>query len=198
MVVGGLACDHTEMVDGQAADIIRRRIVTTLEMRVRDDGVGAQQTSQIEGFGRRGEFKDDIRVLSPQRGEHGDLMSRIGKVGVNLVAQQTHTAFDTDIANAPQFFRRPDTAHRVVRIAQNHGRAARIGGLGFEIIKINAIVAVLVQYQLVVENGQTIVLGGKGERVIDRPLDNDLISRSGDGSQGRVDGRHHAVGQAHP
>lgn len=65
MVVGGLACDHTEMVDGQAADIIRRRIVTTLEMRVRDDGVGAQQTSQIEGFGRRGEFKDDIRVLSP-------------------------------------------------------------------------------------------------------------------------------------
>ena len=85
-----------------------------------------------------------------------------------------------------------------MRIAQNHGRAARIGGLGFEIIKINAIVAVLVQYQLVVENGQTIVLGGKGERVIDRPLDNDLISRSGDGSQGRVDGRHHAVGQAHP
>ena len=56
----------------------------------------------------------------------------------------------------------------------------------------------LIVDECVVEDRQPIVLRGRGEGVIHRPLDHDRIARVCERAQGRMDSGHHTVGERDP
>ena len=197
MVVGRLAGHQAEVADGQTGDVLGGHVEGALEFRVRDDDVGAQQAGQVEGLGGRGEFHAVHGVALPQVREHRDLVAGVFEVGVDLVGQDRHAVLDADVRQAAQFVGAPDAADRVVRVAQHDGGAARVGGLGLQVLVVHHVAAVL-KLQRVVQQGQAVVAGGGHERRVGRALHDHAVAGVGHGAQGRVDGRHDAVGERDP
>ena len=186
------------MADGEARDVLGRDVERALELGIGGDHVRAQQPGQVEGLGRRGELEAMLSVPLPQRAVHRHRVPRIGEVGVDLIGEHRHAVVDADVAESPELVGAPHASDRIVGVAQHDGRAARVGGFGGQIVEIHGVMAGLVHDQLVVEDGEPVVLGRRSERVVDGSLDDDLVSGMGHRAQGRVDGRHDAVGQAHP
>ncbi len=86
--------------------------------------------------------------------------------------------FQADLAHGGQFFLRPDSAHRIVGVAQDEKLYFVFYDLCFKIFNIHGITAVF-KCQRIVDQVSAIVQNGFGKRIIDGPLDQHAVTRIG-------------------
>ena len=102
-------------------------------------------------------------------------VSRIGKIRVNLIADNQHAVFLTDFTDAKQFFFCPDAPDRIVRTAQQQHFYVIIHNLALHIGKIHFISAVFqnqrIDYQLPI-----ILCDFIGKRIVHRLLNQNRVS----------------------
>ena len=157
------------------------------------EDVGHLQTGQVEGLAGR---RAGHRVLTEpfvERGEGSIAESRHDQFAVDLVGDDEEVVAQADLADAPQLVGRPDPAGGVVGVAQQHEFHRRVGRTALEVLEVDA-VAVAVEHQVALLGRAAAVGNGDVKVVVDRRLDQHLVSRTGHGPQngrkGGDDARH--------
>lgn len=100
---------------------------------------------------------------------------REGKVAVNLIGNHIDIVPAANVSDAPQFLRRPDTAYRIMRAAQEEQPDVLLHDFAFKIRKINGVPAILID-QRAFHNFSVIIPNHAEERVIDRRLNQDTVA----------------------
>lgn len=92
---------------------------------------GRVKTGDIERFGRCHVGHGVHCALLIHRGKGHVIISRIGKITMNFVADYGHMMVPAKLTYACEGVAIPDLAYGIVWIAQDHQRGLRIGQLGF-------------------------------------------------------------------
>lgn len=71
-------------------------------------------------------------------------MARACEFAMYLVGDYRQSVFQTDFPDPDQFITGPDTARRVVRVAQYHHSGIGLGRSAFEVVKIDGVCIVFV------------------------------------------------------
>ena len=96
---------------------------------------------------------------------------------MDLIADHDYSMLLADISQLFQFFPCPYTADRIVRTAQEEQSNPLFNDLPFKIFKINLITSILILIQYIICNFSVIGLDYFPERIINRFLDQHIVSR---------------------
>lgn len=105
------------------------------------------KTGDIERFGRCHAGHGVHCALLIHRGKGHVIISRIGKITMNFVADYGHMMVPAKLTYACEGVAIPDSAYRIVWIAQDHQRGLRIGQLGFQIGPVDGVMSGTVVFQ---------------------------------------------------
>ena len=105
------------------------------------------KTGDIERFGRCHAGHGVHCALLIHRGKGHVIISRIGKITMNFVADYGHMMVPAKLTYACEGVAIPDSAYGIVWIAQDHQRGLRIGQLGFQIGPVDGVMSGTVVFQ---------------------------------------------------
>src|SRR5574344_2928928 len=108
---------------------------------------------------------------------------------VDLVGRDEHIMTGTDLCYPQQLIFGPDTSGRIVRTAEQEEADMVLLYFLLEVIEINRIVVVF-QDEWAVDQLAAIIADGLGERVVDRLLDENGLTRFRKGADGHAEGNY--------
>ena len=163
-----------------------------------DEDVGDLQTGEVEGLRRRGAGDRVGGGRLAQGGEGRRRETRQGQVRVNLIGHDDDAMVGRDLLQRGELLAAPDPAHRVVRVAQEQqARTGRLDGL-LQGGQVAAVDAVGVTHEGDGGHGALVDLDDVAEGVVDGLLDEDRLTRCGQGPYRQGQGRHDARGHSVP
>ena len=191
-VEGGERGGHGESVRLGHFIGIERAPYFMLQHGIRDHYGSRVKTGDIERFGRCHAGHGVHCALLIHRGKGYVIVSRIGQIAVNFVADYGHMIVPAKLTYACEGVAIPDSAYGIVRIAQNHQRGLRISQLGFQIGPVDGVMSGTVIFQWRFKHSASIIDNRIEENVVDRSLDKHILVGSGEFSYHAGDCRHHA------
>ena len=125
------------------------------------------------------------------------LVAGVNEVRVDLVGDYDQVVAFGDVRQSGQLLTGPYAAGGVVGIA-HHDHLGALIDLGFQAVKIDGVVAVLILGQLVVYDYPAVLPHGVVEGAVHRRHDNHPVAGIGEGQHAHGQGGHHAGAEFHP
>ena len=104
-------------------------------------------------------------------------MSRKGEFAMNLVCHYSHAVAQADFTDVKQFVACPHSSCRVVRVAEQQQLRFGLGTFTLEVFEVDVVSLVLID-QTIRHNLTAVVADGGEETIVDRALNDDLVTRS--------------------
>ena len=146
---------------------------------IRNDGIAANQSCNIEGLGRSLEGDTDVTSLVRHRGKRNMLVSEDGKVGMDFIRDDKQVMLVAEVSQTLQSLLAPSDASRVVRVAEDEYLAFLIAHL-LQVFEVHVIVAIITHLERIEDHLTSVAFRSQTERMIDRWLNDDFFIRIGE------------------
>ena len=197
LVVGGPGGKHAERIDVADLVVVDGAVDPRPASGIGRDDVCDLQPGDIERLAGGDAGHAVMQKILRKRGKRRVAVPRENQFAMDLVGYDHDVVAEADLADPEQFGARPDPADGVVGIAQQHQLHPRIGGLRLQVVVIDHI-GIADRHQRRGHDFASVVADRREEAVVDRRLDEHLVSGNGQRLDDGRQGRHHPRQANHP
>lgn len=168
---GGDGCEEIRLVEFVGRD---PAIEFPADLRVRHDGIGADDTGDIEGLRRCLERDADVTGLVADGGKGDVLVTEEGQVTVDLITDDKEVVVIAEGSEVLQCLLIPTDSRGIMGVAEDEKAAFVVADL-LEVVEIDVVISVITASQRIPHNLPMVSPGREEEGMVDRRHDDDLL-----------------------